>query len=55
MDYINQDKITNITDIISTLINEKETIVGFPIHEYWIDIGKRIDFEKADQEFKSNF
>ena len=31
-----------------------ETVV-FPIHEYWLDIGRLTDFERANGEFKKVF
>jgi len=29
--------------------------VAFPIHEYWLDIGRHEDLEKATREFEANF
>ncbi len=30
-------------------------VVGFPIHEYWMDIGRAEDFERAHSEYRSIF
>ena len=40
----------DMTELIDTLLENKETVVGFPIMEYWLDIGKQDDFEKAQQD-----
>ncbi len=40
----------DMTDLIQDLIQKKLTIIGFPIQEYWIDIGQPEDYEKAQVE-----
>lgn len=42
----------NATDLIQRLINEGQPVLNFPILDYWLDIGKPSDFEKAQQEVK---
>ena len=34
-------------DLISTIIEAKLRVISFPVHEYWVDIGKRSDYEQA--------
>ena len=43
-----------MTDVIGPLL-EKKKVVSFPIHEYWIDIGKVEDFQQAHVEYKEVF
>lgn len=43
---ITKNTYLNMPDFIN-LINTKNNIGIFPIHEFWIDIGKRSDFQKA--------
>ena len=43
-----------MTDVISPLLDQKK-VVSFPIHEYWIDIGKIEDFQQAHGEFEAVF
>ena len=43
-----------MTDVISPLLEQKK-VVSFPIHEYWIDIGKVEDLRQADGEFETVF
>lgn len=40
----------DMTDLIEDLIKEGQTVVGFPIMEYWLDIGKHDDFEQAQSD-----
>ena len=43
-----------MTDLVKPLL-EKKQVASFPIHEYWIDIGKLEDFEQANGEYESVF
>lgn len=40
----------NATDFIQTLLDNKKKVIKYPIIGYWIDIGKKEDYNKA-QEF----
>ena len=39
----------DMTDLIRVLIEAGETVVGFPIMEYWIDVGRHEDYIKAQE------
>jgi NDP-sugar pyrophosphorylase family protein len=39
-----------MTDLIQELLDAGKTVVAFPIMEYWIDVGRHEDYQKA-QEF----
>lgn len=39
------------TDLIERLIARGEKVVGFPIHEYWLDIGRPDDYLRANEEW----
>lgn len=41
--------------LFQTIIDQKQVIAGFPIHEYWLDIGRAEDFDKATSEFSQIF
>ena len=51
---IPKNKFFNMTDVISPLLRQKK-VVSFPIHEYWIDIGKIEDFQQAHGEYEAVF
>ncbi|MFN8708900.1 MAG: nucleotidyltransferase family protein [Planctomyces sp.] len=43
----------DMTDLISCLIQNGEPVVGFPVMEYWLDIGRHDDFQKAQEDVES--
>ena len=42
----------NMTDLIQCLLDEGQPVVNFPIHEYWLDIGRYDDYERAQEDIK---
>lgn len=40
----------DMTDLIRALLQNSETVVGFPITEYWLDIGQHDDFRQAQED-----
>ena len=42
----------NMTDLIQRLLDTNHTVVSFPIIEYWLDIGRFADYEKAQGDVK---
>lgn len=42
----------NATDLMEKLINEGGKLITYPIHQYWLDIGKPDDFTKAQEDIK---
>ncbi len=51
--YIPNGRRFDMTDLIEQLINQGRPVVGFPIHEYWLDIGSPADYEQAQQDIIS--
>ena len=52
IEEIPQKTFYNATDLINKLLDEERNIINFPIIDYWLDIGKPKDFEKAQQDIK---
>ncbi len=42
----------NMPDLLRTQIKNSREISMFPVHEYWLDIGRREEFEKAQEDVK---
>ena len=42
-----------MTDLIETLLAENRSVVSFPIHEYWLDIGQHTDYLRAQEDIKN--
>ena len=51
---IPENKFHNMTDVIGPLLGKKK-VVSFPVHEYWIDIGKIEDYQQAHGEYEEVF
>lgn len=45
----------DMTDLINQLIARGEPVGGFPIREYWLDIGQYEDYKRANEEYWINF
>ena len=48
--YIPTNEHFNMTDLIERMIQDHRSVVSFPIHEYWLDIGERAEYERAKQD-----
>jgi dTDP-glucose pyrophosphorylase len=45
----------DMPDLFEELIRKGYETIVFPIHEYWMDIGRVDDFERANGEYSENF
>jgi NDP-sugar pyrophosphorylase family protein len=43
----------DMTDLIQRLLDAGRPVVSFPIVEYWLDIGQKADYERAQEDFRS--
>ena len=41
----------DMPDLIQVLLDRKQPVAIFPIHEYWLDIGQWDDYQKAQADF----
>ncbi|MDD3269162.1 MAG: nucleotidyltransferase family protein [Syntrophomonadaceae bacterium] len=55
LDYIQPDSHLDIPDFFKVLLKNGKEIAAFPIREYWIDIGRFDDYERANNEFTEVF
>ena len=55
LDYIPKDTFYDMPTLFQKLINEELKILSFPIHEYWLDIGRIVDYERANDEYFNVF
>jgi NDP-sugar pyrophosphorylase family protein len=49
-DLIECNRHLNITDLVKTLIDAGRTVATYPICEYWLDIGRLEDYERAQED-----
>lgn len=52
LDYIPKNSFFNATDLMETVIREGKRLVSYPIWEYWLDIGRSPDYQKAQEDIK---
>jgi NDP-sugar pyrophosphorylase family protein len=49
--YIPRGEYLDFPDLVMRLLSDGEKVVGFQSQDYWLDIGRREDYELAQQEF----
>jgi dTDP-glucose pyrophosphorylase len=49
---IPEDTFFNTTDLMDLLIADKQKVVSYQMRDYWLDIGKYDDYEKAQEDVK---
>jgi len=50
LNRIPKDVFYNSTDLMEALIESGNKLISYPIHQYWLDIGKHEDFEQAQKD-----
>ena len=55
LQYIPDNQFFDMPTLFEEMIKEKSKTLSFPIHEYWLDIGRIEEFEKANSEFQEVF
>ena len=50
--YIPAGRVFDMTDLIQSLIRAERKVVGFPIVEYWLDVGKPSDYKRAQEDVR---
>lgn len=51
IDDIPRNQYFDMTDLFNLNVKNKRNNLAFPIREYWIDVGRMEDFERANEEF----
>ena len=53
LQYIPAAQNFDMPDLISRLVAEQQTVVSFPILEYWLDIGRHADYQTAQDDVRN--
>jgi len=48
--YVPEGERLDFPDLVKTLIDRGERVVGYPFEGYWLDIGRREDYEKVNED-----
>ena len=54
-DFIPEDTYYGIDKLIEYFLKENTPVAKYEIKEYWLDIGRIGDYEKAQKDYKTNF
>jgi dTDP-glucose pyrophosphorylase/predicted transcriptional regulator len=52
-DYIPDGQRFDMTDLIQKLLDEGRPVVSFPIMEYWLDVGRHEDYQRAQDDVRN--
>ena len=53
LNFLNKDSFINMDTFIAQLLKNNKKIGSYPLHEYWLDIGKIDDFKQAKIDIAS--
>ena len=54
-EYIPKNQFYDMPTLFDDMIKDKLKMISFPVHEYWLDIGRMSDFEQANVEYSTVF
>ena len=54
LEFLNKNQFCDMPSLVSLVKQNKQRVITFPIHEYWIDVGRPETLRKANQEFQVN-
>lgn len=49
-DYIPNGQAFDMTDLVQKLLGAGQKVIGFPITEYWLDVGRHEDYQRAQTD-----
>lgn len=55
LDYIPENTFYDMPTLFEELVSKKHRALSFPIREYWLDVGRMSDFERANAEYHEVF
>jgi len=54
LSYINQNEKLDFPDLVKRILGNNEKVIGYPSTDYWLDIGRHDDYQRAMDEFEEN-
>ena len=55
LDSVAQGEYLDMTTLLNSLIAGGHRAAAFPVSEYWLDVGRHADFERANGDFPNEF
>jgi len=54
LSYIKPNEKLDFPDLVKKLLGNNEKVIGYPSNDYWLDIGRYDDYQRAINEFEEN-
>ena len=51
--YITKGEFLDMTDLMQRLLDDRRSVVGFLVREYWIDVGQHEEYEQAQDDARN--
>jgi NDP-sugar pyrophosphorylase family protein len=55
LEFVSKDEFFDMPTLFERIVLNSHSAISFPIREYWLDIGKMADFERANSDFSEVF
>jgi NDP-sugar pyrophosphorylase family protein len=55
LDFVPENEFFDMPTLFEKVIDKNLKCISFPIREYWLDIGRMEEFEKANNEYSKVF
>lgn len=55
IDFIPPNEYFDMTSLLTLLIDNSKAVYQFPVRDYWLDVGRSADFDKANTDFDTRF
>ena len=55
LDFIPKNEFYDMPTLFNKLISKNKKVISFPIREYWLDVGRIEEYEKANMEYHKQF
>jgi dTDP-glucose pyrophosphorylase len=54
LDYLPDGRVVDVTHLIEALVHRRQAVYEYPVDNYWIDIGRLADYERACEDVLAN-
>ena len=51
LELVPRDRYLDMPQLVELVIGSRQRVVAFPLHEYWIDIGRSEQLSRAEQDW----
>jgi len=55
IDLVPKDQYYDMPSLFTKMIKNNEKVISFPVREYWLDIGRKEEYDRANREYDEIF